>query len=461
MLTLRFGWLVDSMTAIMLVVVTTVAAMVQIYSHGYMAGDPRFPRFYAYLSLFTMAMLALVLANNLVELFIAWELMGLASYLLIGYWFEKPAAMRAAKKAFIVTRVGDMGLFFGIALLVGTVGTTDFMGLVVARPDGRLPADTQGWISPLAVSAGPAILEKTAPVHTYGPEGALRHGLGEAHAEHAPPIAPASGPINDAAAPVPDPTAVDSARGFMVLLGICALLIFCGAIGKSAQFPLHVWLPDAMEGPTPVSALIHAATMVAAGVYLVARMYPVFDYGGPLMFGGATFRPLDVVAVIGTITALMAALIALTQPDIKRILAYSTCSQLGFMMAGLGCGGTIIGSGLSRPGLEAPAFVHLGFTAGIFHLMTHAFFKGLLFLGSGSVIHGTGTQDVWEMGGLRRFMPKTFWPYFIGYLALAGVPLLSGFFSKDLILDAAWEFNKATKLSSPSSSSPPASPAST
>lgn len=419
-LDVRFGWMIDGMTAIMLVVVTTVAAMVQIYSKGYMAGEARFPRFYAYLSLFTMAMLILVLANNMLELFLAWELMGLASYLLIGFWFEKPSAMRAAKKAFMVTRVGDVGFFFGIAMLLAVTGTLNFMGMVVAHPDGTAPpVEVRGWIENMAVCAGPQIL-KLFP----SPEAAL---AGSA------------------------------------LLGITALLIFCGSIGKSAQFPLHVWLPDAMEGPTPVSALIHAATMVAAGVYLVARMYPVFDFGGMLQFAGISFRPLGFVALIGTITALMAALIALTQPDIKRILAYSTISQLGFMMAGLGCGGLILATGHGGEAAQAaaegahaagevmagaamavhgePELLKLGFTAGIFHLMTHAFFKGLLFLGSGSVIHGTGTQDIWEMGGLKRYMPRTFVTYFVGFLALAGFPGLAGFFSKDSILDAALEFN--------------------
>jgi len=438
-LTLWFGFYIDAMTAMMLVVVTTVALMVQIFSTGYMAGDLRFPRFYSYLCLFTMAMLILVLANNLVQLFIAWELMGLASYLLIGFWFEKPSAMRAAKKAFMVTRVGDVGLFFGMALLLGLTNTLNFVGLVVAHPDGTAPGLLeQGWLSNMGVCAGPAILTTTSPIFGVAVAGS-------------------------------------------VLLGVAALLIFCGSIGKSAQFPLHVWLPDAMEGPTPVSALIHAATMVAAGVYLVARMYPVFDFGGVLSVAGTDFRPLSFVALIGTITALMAALIALTQSDIKRILAYSTISQLGFMMAGLGCGGVVSGGGQAAAAGAAEAghaateaaahaatgaaghaaeavgqaatalahgaaggehLLHLGFTAGMFHLMTHAFFKGLLFLGSGSVIHGTGTQDVWEMGGLRRFMPKTLGTYFCGYIALAGVPFVAaGFYSKDLILDAAWEFN--------------------
>ncbi len=396
-LDIRFGYYVDAMTAMMLIVVTTVAAMVQVYSRGYMAGDERYPRFYSYLSLFTTAMLVLVLANNLLQLFVAWELMGLASYLLIGFWFEKPSAMRAAKKAFMVTRVGDTGLFFGIALLIAITGTLNYLGLVTAKPDGTVGAES-GWLTGMAVCAGPALLQS------------VQNSVG---------VVPAG----------------------TFLLGLAAVLIFCGTIGKSAQFPLHVWLPDAMEGPTPVSALIHAATMVAAGIYLVARLYPVFDFGGPLPVLGAQVRPLDVVAVVGTVTALMAAVIALTQPDIKRILAYSTCSQLGFMLAGLGCGGAIV---KAHGGAAEPELLKLGLTAGMFHLMTHAFFKALLFLGSGSVIHGSGTQDIWEMGGLRRFMPKTFWTYMLGFIALAGVPFVAaGFYSKDLILDAAFEYSPA------------------
>jgi NADH-quinone oxidoreductase subunit L len=351
---LQFGWLVDPLTAVMLVVVTVVAAMVQIYSVGYMHGDPRFPLYYAYLNLFTAAMLGLVLSNNLVMLYACWEVMGLTSYLLIGFWFEKPEAMRAAKKAFIVTRIGDVSFLLGICWLLWEAGTADFSRLVLG-PTGAGP-----------IAAGPE-LARIAPL--------------------------------------------------AVLPGI-ALLLFGGAVGKSAQFPLHVWLPDAMEGPTPVSALIHAATMVAAGVYLVARMFPVFLVGSvePFTIGIVHLTPLAVVAWIGVITALLAALIALTQTDIKRVLAYSTISQLGYMMIGLGLG---------------------SLAAGTFHLTTHAFFKALLFLGAGSVIHGAGTQEIWQMGGLWRRMPWTFWTFLAGTLALAGIFPLAGFWSKDAILEAA------------------------
>jgi NADH-quinone oxidoreductase subunit L len=351
---LHFGWMVDPLTAVMLVVITVVASMVQIYSLGYMKGDPRFPLFYAYLSLFTAAMLGLVLASNLVLLYACWEVMGLTSYLLIGFWFEKPLACRAAKKAFLVTRVGDVAFFFGIAWLIRETGTADLNRLVFG-PDGAGP-----------IGAGPAL----------------------------------------------------AAVAGSAALAWIALLLFGGAVGKSAQFPLHVWLPDAMEGPTPVSALIHAATMVAAGVYLVARMFPVFVAGAtvPMGVSGKT-SPMAVVAWIGVITALLAAAIALSQPDIKRVLAYSTISQLGYMMAGLGLG---------------------SLTAGIFHLTTHACFKALLFLCAGSVIHGAGTQNIHEMGGLRRAMPATWLTFLIGALALSGVPPLSGFWSKDAILDVAW-----------------------
>jgi NADH-quinone oxidoreductase subunit L len=351
------GFLVDPLTVVMLIVVTGVGLMVQIYSIGYMHGDPRFPLFYAYLSLFTAAMLGLVLANSLLLLYACWEVMGLTSYLLIGFWFERPSAMRAAKKAFMVTRLGDIGLFFGTLSLIAHTGTSTFSDLILGSPAER------------GIDAGPALL------------------------------------------------ALKAAAGGTTLLGWTALLIFCGAIGKSAQFPLHVWLPDAMEGPTPVSALIHAATMVAAGVYLVARLYPVFQAAGPVALLGVTATPLHWVAWIGILTALLASLIALTQPDIKRILAYSTISQLGTMIFGLGVG---------------------AYTAALFHLTTHAFFKALLFLGSGSVILGTGTQDIWEMGGLARKMRTTFLTFLVGSLALAGIPPLSGFWSKDAILDHAF-----------------------
>jgi len=338
------GFAVDHLTAVMLIVVTTVAMLVQIYSIGYMHGDERYPRFYAFLSLFSAAMLSLVIADNLLLFFISWELVGLASYLLIGFWFQRPSAMRAAKKAFIVTRVGDVGLFLGILLIFSKTGYLNFHDVFMSVP------------SLMGVTV-----------------------LG-----------------------VP-------------LLPLAGLLVFMGAVGKSAQFPLHVWLPDAMEGPTPVSALIHAATMVAAGVYLVGRMYPVFAYEPHSL-------SLTVVAVIGAVTALFAATIATVQNDIKRVLAYSTISQLGYMMLGLGLG---------------PA----GYTAGLFHLMTHAFFKANLFLGSGSVIHGTGTQDMQEMGGLAKKMPRTYWTFLLGTAALAGIPFTAGFFSKDEILLEAFKTN--------------------
>jgi len=344
---IRMGFVVDPLTAVMLVVVTVVTLLVEVYSIGYMHGDVRYPRFFAYLSLFSAAMLSLVIADNLLLFFVSWELVGLTSYLLIGFWFERPTAMRAAKKAFIVTRLGDVGLFLGVLLLFWYTKTVNLREIFEQIP------------SLLGMTLH---LGKTAL-----------------------PIMPLAG-----------------------------LLLFAGAVGKSAQFPLHVWLPDAMEGPTPVSALIHAATMVAAGVYLVGRMYPVFAYSDHSV-------SLTVVAVIGAITALMAATIATVVNDIKRVLAYSTISQLGYMMLALGVG---------------------GYTAGLLHLLTHAFFKANLFLGSGSVIHGTGTQDIQQMGGLRRHMPRTYWTFLISSAALMGVPFTAGFFSKDEILLEAFHVNK-------------------
>jgi len=346
---INVGFAVDALTIVMLLVVTVVALMVQIYSIGYMHGDPRYPRYYAYLSLFSSAMLTLVIANNILLMFMAWELVGLTSYLLIGFWFEKKTAMRAAKKAFLVTRVGDVGFLSGLALLYINTNSLDLFG-------------HQGIFENLKMITG--------TVHV----GPWTIGL---------------------------------------VAGI-ALLLFCGAIGKSAQFPLHVWLPDAMEGPTPVSALIHAATMVAAGVYLVARMYPVF-------LADTSHVALNVVAYTGAFTALFAATIGLAQNDIKRVLAYSTVSQLGYMIMALGV---------------------FGYAAGMFHLMTHAYFKALLFLGSGSVIHGTGTQDLREMGGLRKKMPVTFWTFLIGTLSLCGLPFITaGGWSKEEILTVAYHTN--------------------
>ncbi len=330
-----FGIWIDPLSAMMLFVVTFVGTSIIVYSIGYMKGDPRFSRFFAYLSLFMFSMLSLVLADNLLLLYISWELVGLCSYLLIGFWFEKDSAAQASKKAFITTRVGDIAFFLGVLTLFLATGTLELRDL------------------------NPEFL------HDY--------------------------------------------MGRSGLLTLAALLIFGGAVGKSAQFPLHVWLPDAMEGPTPVSALIHSATMVALGVYLVAR-----TFGLIITFPDS----LTVIAGIGTLTALMAGFIALTQTDIKRILAYSTISQLGFMIAALGL---------------------KGYSAGTFHLMTHAFFKALLFLGAGSVIHGTGTQDIREMGGLWKKMPYTSVTFLIASLAIAGVPPLAGFWSKDEILLAAYE----------------------
>jgi NADH-quinone oxidoreductase subunit L len=336
---LRLGWLLDPLAAAMLMMITLVGLCIFVFSKGYMAGDKNFVRFFAYLSFFSGAMLGLVISNSLLLLFICWELVGLASYLLIGFWIERPSAAAAAKKAFITTRIGDMGFFVGLLWLYGRSGTLLFY-------DGG-----HGCLE----SAGLAMLGASA-------------------------------------------TSI-------------ALLIFCGAMGKSGQFPLHVWLPDAMEGPTPVSALIHAATMVAAGVFLVARVYPIFSLGA---INGIT-SSLTVVVWIGVTTALMAALIAVAQADIKRILAYSTVSQLGLMMVSLGVGGV---------------------AAGMMHLLAHGFFKALLFLGAGSVIHGChGEQDIRKMGGLRRLMPITFSTYAIGMMALSGVPLFfSGGWTKEEIL---------------------------
>jgi NADH-quinone oxidoreductase subunit L len=338
---LRLGFVLDPLGAVMLVMISLVGLCIFVFSVGYMADDKDFTRFFAYLSFFSGAMLGLVIANSLLLLFMFWELVGLASYLLIGFWIERPSAAAAAKKAFITTRIGDMGFFLGMLWLYNRSGTLLFY-------DGG-----RGCLE----SAGLAMLGTSAT--------------------------------------------------------FIALLIFCGAVGKSGQFPLHVWLPDAMEGPTPVSALIHAATMVAAGVFLVARVYPLFSLSA---INGVT-SSLTVVVWIGVTTALMAALIAITQADIKRILAYSTVSQLGLMMVSLGIGGV---------------------AAGIMHLLAHGFFKALLFLGSGSVIHGChGEQDIRKMGSLRRLMPVTFGTYAIGMMALSGVPLFfSGGWTKEEILHA-------------------------
>lgn len=327
------GILIDPLTAVMLIVVTSIALLVQIYSLGYMHGDPGISSYYAYQSLFVGSMLGLVVAGNFGQLFIFWELVGICSYLLIGFWFGRVSAREAAKKAFITNRVGDFGFLLGVIMLQFTFNTLDFG-------------------------------EITAQVATFSNAAALT---------------------------------------------VISLLLFVGPIGKSAQFPLHVWLPDAMEGPTPVSALIHAATMVAAGVYMIARGFVIFN---------ASAETMQVIAFVGGFTALFAASIAIVQNDIKRILAYSTLSQLGYMVMAMGIG---------------------AMTAGIFHLMTHAFFKSLLFLGAGSVIHAMhDEQDIWKMGNLSKKMPVTTWTFVIGSLALAGIPPLSGFWSKDEILLAAF-----------------------
>ena len=341
---LEVGMWIDPLTAVMLMVVTIVSGCVQVYSLGYMHGDPRWSRYFSYLSLFTFSMLGLVIANNFFMIFIFWELVGLTSYLLIGFWFEKKSASDAGKKAFITTRIGDLGFIVGIMILAAYAGTLNYQ----------------------------QVFDKVA-------SGAIAPGI----------------------------------------LTAAGIFIFCGAVGKSAQFPLHVWLPDAMEGPTPVSALIHAATMVAAGVYLVARAMSLF-------VGSA--EASMVVAIIGLITSFIAATIALTQFDIKRVLAYSTVSQLGYMVMALG----LYGVDVARD-----AHSHsVGFYAGTFHLMTHAFFKALLFLGAGSVIHAVHTNDIREMGGLSKKMKVTTITFFIASLSISGIFPLSGFWSKDEIVAA-------------------------
>jgi NADH-quinone oxidoreductase subunit L len=353
------GWVLDPLAAVMLVMVTFVGLLIFIYSTGYMEHDENYTRFFCFLSLFAGAMLGVVIANSILLLFMCWELVGLTSYLLIGFWYQKQSAAAAAKKAFLTTRVGDVFFLLGIVWLFAQTGTLLFYD------------HGAGSMEPLALG------------------GLLVHHSGWG----------------------------------LTAAGAIGLLIFAGAAGKSGQLPLHVWLPDAMEGPTPVSALIHAATMVAAGVYLIARVYPLMSAGMP---AGGTTTSLTVVTWVGASTAVFAALIAVAQNDIKRILAYSTVSQLGYMMAGLGVGGVAVG---------------------MFHLITHAFFKALLFMGAGSVIHGAHEeQDIRKMGGLKGAMPVTFATYGIGMLALCGFPLFfSGFWSKDGILEAAqhWSVAKA------------------
>jgi NADH-quinone oxidoreductase subunit L len=351
-LAISLGFAIDNLAAIMLVVVTLISTLVHVFSIGYMHGDVRYGRYFAYLGIFSFSMLTIVLADNLLLLYVGWELVGLSSYLLIGHWYEKKSASNAAMKAFITNRIGDVGFFIGIMILFTTFHTFGLTEIFEGIKQGTLPYGSEAWLTAAGV------------------------------------------------------------------------LLFCGAIGKSAQFPLHVWLPDAMEGPTPVSALIHAATMVAAGVYLVARMFPLL-----------TADALLVIAYTGAVTAFISATIAVAQNDIKKVLAYSTISQLGYMVMALGTG---------------------AYAAGFFHLVTHAMFKAGLFLGSGSVIHAmhqalhaqhdhhTDAQDIRNMGGLKARMPVTFWTFLIYTLAICGVPLTSGFLSKDEVLAGTMAFSGLT-----------------
>ena len=345
-LSIDMGILLDPISVMMLIVISTVSLMVHIYSFGYMKGERGFQRYYAFLSLFTMSMLGLVVATNIFQMYLFWELVGVSSYLLIGFYYTKPAAIAASKKAFIVTRFADLGFLIGILIYGYYAGTYTF------TPDE------------MTLMKGSAMI----------------------------PLA----------------------------LG----LMFIGGAGKSAMFPLHIWLPDAMEGPTPVSALIHAATMVVAGVYLVARMFPLFIGFAPDV--------LHIVAYVGAFTAFYAASVACVQSDIKRVLAFSTISQIGFMMVALG----VCTSSDPHEG-------GLGYMAGMFHLFTHAMFKALLFLGAGSIIHAVHSNEMSAMGGLRKYMPVTHWTFLIACLAIAGIPPFSGFFSKDEILTACFQFSPA------------------
>lgn len=353
------GLTVDSISVMMLVVVTFVSLMVHIYSLGYLKGEERFPTYYSFLGLFTFSMLGLVLASNIFQIYIFWELVGVSSFLLIGYYYDKPSAVAACKKAFIVTRFADLGFLIGILILSFSSGTLDFATLIQ-----RLTSSESNEI-------------KTAVTYSF---------LG------------------------------------VSALSWAAALVFIGGAGKSAMFPLHIWLPDAMEGPTPVSALIHAATMVVAGVYLVARLFPVFALTTPGV--------LEIVGWVGAVSAIIAAIIACTQTDIKRVLAYSTMSQIGYMMFALG---------VSKYGGENG----LGYTASMFHLFTHAMFKALLFLGAGAVIHYVHSNEMKDMGGLRKYLPITHITFLIACLAIAGVPPFAGFFSKEEILLAAYQNNMA------------------
>jgi len=350
----NMGIMLDPISVMMLVVVSTVSFMVHIYSLGYMKGEIGFERFYAFLSLFSFSMIGLVVANNIFQMYIFWELVGVSSFLLIGFYYQKPTAVLASKKAFIVTRFADLGFLIGILMLSFNTGTFDF----------KLLTDPNG--AAIATGSGAAFL-----------------GLS--------------------------------------VMSWSMIFIFMGGAGKSAMFPLHIWLPDAMEGPTPVSALIHAATMVVAGVYLVARMFPVYIFSAP--------EALVVVTYIGAFSSIFAAVIACTQNDIKRVLAYSTMSQIGLMMVGLGVSGYGGHDGL-------------GYMASMFHLFTHAMFKALLFLGAGAIIHAVHSNYMTEMGGLRKYLPITHITFLIACLTIAGIPPFSAFFSKDEILVAAYHHDK-------------------
>src|SRR5262244_3628763 len=337
----EIGFLIDRLTALMMVVVTFVSLMVHVYTVGYMADDPGYQRFFAYIALFTFSMLMLVMANNFLQLFFGWEAVGLVSYLLIGFWYTRPSAIYANLKAFLVNRVGDFGFLLAVALVLSYFGTLDYATVF---------------------SRAPAVAKTTIELIPGMP--------------------------------------------WLLLTPIC-IGLFIGAMGKSAQFPLHVWLPDSMEGPTPISALIHAATMVTAGIFMVARMSPLFEL---------STMALTFVTVIAATTAQFMAILGVVQNDIKRVVAYSTLSQLGYMACALGAS---------------------AYAAAIFHLMTHAFFKALLFLGAGSVIIALHhEQDLRKMGGLRKYMPITYWTSLIGALALCGIPPLAGFFSKDSLIEA-------------------------
>ena len=354
--------ILDPISIMMIVVVSFISLMVHVFSLGYMKGEERFSTYYSFLSLFTFSMLGLVLSGNILQIYIFWELVGVSSYLLIGYYFEKPSAVAASKKAFIVTRLADLGFLIGILILAFHAETLDFATL----------------IQRLTTPSSPQLVNITTA--SFLGVSFLTWGL---------------------------------------------TLVFMGGAGKSAMFPLHIWLPDAMEGPTPVSALIHAATMVVAGVYLIARLFPIFAISGD--------AALSVVKYVGVFSAFLAAIIACTQTDIKRVLAYSTMSQIGYMMFALG----VAGFG-SEEGL--------GYTGSMFHLFTHAFFKSLLFLCAGAVIHMVHSNDMDHMGGLRKFMPVTHISFFIACLAISGIPPLSGFFSKEEILLAAFNADKAVYI---------------